>query len=149
VGQAQTTPSASPLVLPSAFATAHTVFLGFGGAPSLLTAAPDFAPLLYAGTQKGLTQAGLQLTSAPSKADLLLTVSIESQLSDVTNGNSFATVFVRLAVVDGRSHALLWNIDEPLRGAFRKASFQKNIDDTVTKVVGDYKTLAAGKVPGA
>lgn len=139
----------SPSVaIPSQFASAHTMFLGCGGASVLGFRAKEGSTMLYRSAYRALTSAGhYQLTGSPENADISAVISINAGFTSVTNGNSYENGFVRLAVLDTKTHVLLWNVDEPMKGAFLKSSFQKNIDESVAKIVTDLNTLAAGKLP--
>ena len=139
-----------PLVIPAQFASAKTIFLGYGGAAALVANESLVRTDIFGGVQASLAQkAHLQMVSTPAKADLLCVISLESQAGEVTNGSSVNTFFLRLAISDPGTHALLWKLDEPISGAFRKAGFVKNVRDTVDKLATDYTSLAAGKLPGA
>jgi hypothetical protein len=74
-------------------------------------------------------------------------VSVGVNYSMVTSGSSTQSPYVRLRVYDPKTHALLWEIDELLSGAFRRATMQKNIDESVAALAADLKTLAAGNLP--
>jgi len=134
------------VTVPSQFATAHTIFLASGGAAPLGNN-KEGAAMLYSSAYKALSSGRYRLTTTPAEADLSAVISIDAGFSDVTNGSSFEHPFVRLAVFDTKTQALLWNIDEAIGGAFRKATFQKNIDETMAKVIADLSSLAAGKLP--
>jgi hypothetical protein len=140
--------AAPPVPVPSQFATAKTAFLASAGSAAVSAREKDAVSMLYTSMYRALLSAKTyQLTSAPADAELSMTLSLESAATDVTNGNSFVYVFVRLSVFDTKTHALLWNIDEPIKGAFREKSFLKNVDDATSRVLADLKALAAGNIP--
>lgn len=142
---AQTPPT---VPVPSQFATAKTAFLASGGAPAGSSHEKQIVSMLYSSVYQALASAHLyQMTATPSQADLSMIVSLGAFTTDVTNGSSFEYNFLRLSVYDTRTHALLWNVDEPLAGAFREKTFQKNIDTTSSKVMADLKTLSSGAIP--
>lgn len=140
----------SPSVaVPSQFASARTLFLGSGGAAILDNQDKEGTAMLYPSAYNALSSAGrYRLTSTPAEAEIYAVISIEGGQSSVSHGTSSQQrIFIRLAVFDTKTHALLWNIDEPLSGAIRKATFQKNIDESVAQIVIDLNSLAAGKLP--
>ena len=134
--------------VPAEFASAHTLFLSCGGAPLLASREKEGVTMLYTSAYHALSSAGhYRLTSTPADSDITAVISLEDRLSGVSYGSSAEADFIQLAVYDTKTHALLWNIDEPVDGAIRKASFQKNIDASVAKIVADLNSLAAGKLP--
>jgi len=139
-------PPAIPV--PSQFATAKTAFLASAGSSAVSTREKDVSSMIYSSMYRELASAKTyQLTSAPADAELSMTLGLESSVTDATNGTSFAYTFIRLSVFDTKTHALLWNIDEPIKGAFREKTFVKNVDDATSRVLADLKSLAAGKIP--
>jgi hypothetical protein len=130
----------SPAVaVPSQFATAHTLFIGYGGAGGLTNI--ESTATLYTSAYHGLSSGPYRLTTTPADADLSAVFSGEGA------PGSAGVTFIRLAVFDTKTHALLWIIDERVNGGFKKDSFQKNIDESVAKIVAALNSLAAGKLP--
>lgn len=141
--------SSGSIPVPSQLATAHTAFLGSGAAPAGGARQSLIARMIYSSTYNALATAGqYRLVATPSQAEVSMVVSTEMAYSDVTHGNSFGYPFLRLEIYDTATHALLWTLDEPVQGAFREKSFQKNIDAAVALLVSDLKTVAAGAIPG-
>ena len=138
----------SPSVpIPSQFASAKSLFLGSGGAAILGSREKEATAMLYSSASNALSSGSrYRLTGAPADADLYAVISIES-FANVINGNPPAPALIRLAVFDTKTHALLWNIDEPVDGAIRKVTFQKSIEESMAKIVIDLDSLAAGKLP--
>jgi hypothetical protein len=135
--------------VPSQLSTAHTAFLASGAASAGGARQSLIAQMIYTSTYKALVADGqYRLAAAPSQAELSMIVSTDMAYSDVTNGSSIAFPFLRLDIYDTATHSLLWTLEEPVRGAWREKSFQKNIDDAVALLVSDLKTLAAGSIPG-
>ena len=138
----------SPTVmLPAQLTSAHTMFLGYGGAEVLGKNVQEGASMLYSSAVKALSTGHYQLTNTPTNADLCGVISIDAITTNTINGNSSESASVRLAIFDTKTHSLLWTVEEPLEGAFRKASFQKNLEDSVAKLVADLNSLATGKLP--
>ena len=131
--------SANAVPVPSQFATARTVFLASGSAPGSGTHEVLIARMVYSSFYRSLSTAGrYHLVSAPADADLSMVISADS-LNEPS---------LQLDIYDIKTHTLLWTLDEPLLGAFREKTFQKNIDKTVAALMNDLKSLASGEVPG-
>jgi hypothetical protein len=143
---AQTGP---PVPVPSQIASAHTAFLASGGAPGAGRNENLMTGLTYTGVYQALAKAGhYQLTATPADAELSMTIAIHDHLGSVSQGTSFDDFFLRLEISDTKTHALLWAIDEPIQGAFREKTFQKNLDASITLLITDLNLLAAGNIPG-
>ena len=141
---AQTPPAAT---VPTQFATAHTAFLSNAGAPSLANREKEGATMAYESISGALVKdRHYKLTPVPSDAELAFEVSIQAT-DQISKGDSVNSGYLRLAVYDVKTHCLLWNIDEPVRGAFRASSFQKNIDEASGKIIADLHALISGKQP--
>lgn len=143
---AQTTPPMTASV-PSQFATARTAFLSNAGAPTFGVREKEASTMAYESVYKALGADGhYKLTGAPAEAELSFEISI-GEVDSVLGGSSISSGYLRLAAYDVKTHCLLWNIDEPVKGAFRAASFLKNIDEATTKLTVDLHSLIAGKQP--
>jgi hypothetical protein len=130
----------SPAVaVPSQFATAHTLFIGYGGLGALNNIVST--AMFYTSAYHGLSSGPYRLTRTPADADLSAVFSGEGI------PGSTAVTFIRLAVFDTKTHALLWIIDERVNGAVTKVSLQKNINESVAKIAAALNSLAAGKLP--
>jgi hypothetical protein len=135
--------------VPSQLATAHTAFLASGSAPGAGRYEPLIAQMVYTSFYKSLSAAGqYHLVGGPADAELSMVISSQSHVSAVTNGSSFDANFIRLEIYDIKTHTLLWAIDEPLEGAYREKTFQKNVDKSIAALISDLKTLAGGALPG-
>lgn len=140
--------SAQTLV-PSQFATAHTVFLASAGAPGSGGHEKEIANIVYTSLYKALSATGrYQLAASPSNAELAMNISTQNRISDVTNGSSTDSAFLRLEIYDVKTHLLIWTIDEDIQVAFREKTFQHNVDATVAAIIDDLNTLANGNLPG-
>jgi hypothetical protein len=141
--------SPSPIPAPSQFATAHTAFLASGSAPAAGARQALVAEMVYSSLYRSLSASGqYHLLAAPADAELSMIISTEMFVSDATNGSSIPYPYLRLEIYDTKTHALLWALDEPLQGAFREKTFEKNVDEAVASLAADLKTLAAGSIPG-
>jgi hypothetical protein len=141
------TPPAVPV--PSQISTAHTAFLASGGAPGAGRNENLMTGLTYTGVYQALAKSGhYQLTAAPAEAEISMTIAIRDQVTSVSQGTSYDAFFLRLEISDTKTHTLLWAIDEPIQGAFREKTFQKNLDASITLLITDLNLLAAGNIPG-
>lgn len=52
-----------------------------------------------------------------------------------------AALYRRLEILDAKSHFLLWTIVEPMEGAYRKTTWQSNLNTGVTNLVSDLKNI--------
>ena len=140
---AQTAPT------PASIGSAQSVFAASAGAPELRTREKEAVSWMYDSLFQQLNAWGkYKVVTKPADADLALEISLQVSFSDVTNGSSIRSAFMKLDIRDRSTHALLWTLDEPIRGAFREKTFQKNINDTMTHLIDDLKALAAGHQPG-
>ena len=136
-------------LVPSQFATAHTVFLASAGAPGSGAHEKQIAEIVYTTFYKALSSTGhYQLVENPSNADLAMNISTQSRISDVTNGSSADSAYLRLEIYDVKTHMLLWTINEDVQGAFREKTFEHNVDATIAALMDDLNTLANGNLPG-
>jgi hypothetical protein len=82
------------------------------------------------------------LVASPAEADLILEVRFIVQLENCSANVSRHFAQLQLSVLDSKTHFLLWTIGEPVEGAFRKATFQKNVGQGVANLVDHMKKLA-------
>ena len=144
-----TIPLSGQTLVPSQFATAHTVFLASAGAPGSGGREKQIAEMVYTTFYKALSATGrYQLVENPSNSDLAMNISTQSRISDVTNGSSVQTAYLRLEIYDVKTHMLVWTINEEVQGAFREKTFQHNVETAVAALMDDLKTLANGNLPG-
>lgn len=79
-----------------------------------------------------------QLAGSPQDADLVLEVHFTRSFQ--TGGLGEGAEFY-LSILDARTHFVLWTLVEPVEGAVRKVSWEKNIDDSVGRLVGDFRMM--------
>jgi hypothetical protein len=136
---------APSMLLPSDFATAHTVFLAPAGATPESNAKP-ITQAMYASLLHQLANAKrYKSVYSPRDADLLLEISNESRL-DVRNDDSFHEYYLKLVIRESKTHALLWTLEEPLRihGLVRIKNVLASMDETTGLLVSDLNQLADG-----
>jgi hypothetical protein len=49
---------------------------------------------------------------------------------------------LRLRILDAKAHFVLWTIVEPVEGAYRKETWEKNFNAGVTNLVSDLKNMS-------
>jgi hypothetical protein len=149
---AQSATPATRIVVPSQFATAKTVFIGYAGDIATVTssegpaAVPRTGELLFTELQGAIAQDGrYQVVAKPSDADLSMRLSIQPAINQSPNFN--IDLFVRLAIYDTKTGMLLWTLDEPISWDFRGKNLQKNIDQASANLLKDLSALSAHKLP--
>lgn len=83
-----------------------------------------------------------ELVSSPADADLVFEIRFGAPLTGSDKMNTYAPQY-GLAILDSKTHFTLWTLGEPVQGAFRKATFIKNLDQAMDRVMDDLKKLAA------
>lgn len=146
-------PGLSPVVqaqqaapIPAPILTARTVFLANGGvdavsAETFKKAGETNEP--YKSVYDALQTWGYwQLVSSPDAADLILTVRFTAPVASYGGGTplSYAPQ-LDLSLTDIKTHTQLWVLTEPFKGAFRKATWDKNYTDGITDLISQLKTL--------
>src|SRR5215469_10898703 len=79
-----------------------------------------------------------ELAGSPADADLVM--EIHFMRSYATGGLGEGAEFY-LSILDQKSHYVLWTLVEPVEGAVRKVSWEKNIDGSVDMLVSDLKVM--------
>lgn len=75
-----------------------------------------------------------ELADSPAEADLVM--EIHFMRSKATGGFGEGAEFY-VSVLDEKTHFVLWTFVEPVKGAVRKVSWEKNIDTSVRALVKD------------
>lgn len=81
-----------------------------------------------------------ELVGSPADADLVFEISFAAPLVAADKLSTFAP-YLRLEILDAKTHFLLWTIVEPVEGAYRKATWGKNFNTGVTNLVSDLKNI--------
>jgi len=79
-----------------------------------------------------------ELADSPEPADLVM--EIHFMRSYATGGLGEGAEFY-LSILDTKTHYVLWTLVEPVKAAVRKVSWEKNIDDSVGRLVSDLKVM--------
>jgi hypothetical protein len=91
---------------------------------------------------------GYELVAAPTDADLVLEISLSSQITGVSGSkesgcDSSSASWLKLVLLDTRTRIVLWTLTENIQPFARQKTGEKNTDDAINKLVGDLKTLTA------
>lgn len=139
-GNAQSRPAPGPL--PAQIVNAKSVFIS--------NTAPDGMPSdilehfgepnrpydqLYAAMK---VWGRYELADSPGPADLVM--EIHFMRSFATGGLGEGAEFY-LSILDTKTHFVLWTLVEPVKAAVRRVSWEKNIDDSVDRLVSDLKVM--------
>jgi len=139
--RAQATASAP---LPAQLTTATTAFLANAGLDN--TTSTQAYNTFYQGLY---TWNRFQLKSNPAAAELSFELSINGMITDVTNGSSVGTSYVRLVIRDTKTGALLWSLSENIRPAARQKTLDTNLNDATTKLLADLKAVTSSSTTSA
>lgn len=82
-----------------------------------------------------------RLVGAPAEADLVFEIRFITPMIPNGNGVNYEPQIL-LTILDTKTHFPLWALVEPVQGAFRKATWEKNLKDGVTNLVNDVKELS-------
>jgi hypothetical protein len=145
-------PTVAAAPLPEQLGTATSVFISYGGADGYATTVLKRAgdtSLPYNEFYAAMKKSGrYQLAASPAHADLILEVRFTLPLSDCGKTTSYSAQ-VEVAILDGKTHFVLWTLDEPVDVALRIATWERNINEGVSNAVGDLQRLAAQPVTTA
>jgi hypothetical protein len=84
-----------------------------------------------------------ELVSAPADADLVFEIRFSAPISSC---NEKLTVYMPqygLSIVDVRTHFTLWSLAEPVQPAYRKVTFEKNLDQGMASLMANLKQISA------
>jgi len=86
-----------------------------------------------------------RLASTPAEADLVFEIRFIAPMIPNGSGVNYQPQFL-LTILDAKTHFPLWAFVEPVQGAFRKATWDKNVDEGLTKLMNDVKRLSGQAV---
>lgn len=142
----ETPKTAMAAPLPEQLATATSVFISNGGSDTfaidiLKREGNPYQPYneFYAAMK---TWGRYQLATSPMHADLILEMRFTAPISGCGKTASYAPQ-MELTILDGKTHFVLWTIDESVEIAVRIATWERNINEGVTNIVGDLQRLVA------
>jgi hypothetical protein len=148
---AQGTSPAHPPI-PSTILSAQKVFLANGGSDPISAQAFQRAGQVnepYASLYNALQSWGhWQLVSSPGSADLVLTVRFAAPVAMYDKGMPLGYApELGLTITEVKTNVALWTLTEPVKGAFRKATWEKNYADGVAGIVAELKSLTTPAAP--
>jgi len=137
-------PAVAAAPMPTALQTAKRVFLGNAGVDgmsiSTFRASGDMNQpynWLYTAVKNW---GRYELVGTPADADLVFEISFAAPLVGADKLPTFAP-YLRLEILDAKTHFLLWTIVEPVQGAYRKTTWETNFNTGVTNLVSDLKNM--------
>jgi hypothetical protein len=144
--RAQTANAVPAAPLPSQIFTAKKVFISNAG-----VGAKKNYDAFYAGIK---SWGQYELVSAPEDADLVLEISISSQLTNVggtkeSGPMSSRSSWFRLVLLDPRRHIALWTLEENIEPYVFQKTGQKHLDDAIKRLVGSLKDLTVQSAAAA
>jgi hypothetical protein len=131
--------------VPAAIPTAKRVFLGNAGVDSTSISAfrkSGDVNQPYNSFYTAVKNWGrYALVGTPADADLVFEISFAAPLVGADKISSYAP-YLRLEILDAKTHFLLWTIVEPVEGAVRKTTWDNNFNAGVTNLVSSLKNIA-------
>ena len=137
-------PGVATAPMPTAIQTAKRVFLGNAGVDG------NSFPVFRKGGDMNQpynwfymamkTWGRYELVGSPADADLVFEISFAAPVAG-TEKLLMPAPYLRLEILDAKTHFLLWTIVEPVDGAIRKATWENNFNTGVTNLVSDLKNI--------
>jgi hypothetical protein len=144
-GPAQVPYAVPPAPVPSQIASAKKVFVSNAGADGTSYAALKRGgdpqqpyDSLYAAMK---IWGRYELVDAPSDADLVFAIRFTAPLTDCGTLAAYSPQ-LELTILETKSHYLLWTVAEPVEGAVRKATWEKNFGQGMSNLLDDLKKLS-------
>jgi hypothetical protein len=149
-GQQPKEAAAAPV--PSQIVSARKVFISNAGADIVSQSAfkragePDEAYNHFYSAMQSWGR--YELVSTPGEADLVFELRFTAPM--YMNGSLpiFEPQF-GLSILDAKTHFLLWSLAVPVEGAFRKATWLKNFDHGLGRLMDDLRNMTARAVGSA
>lgn len=88
-----------------------------------------------------------QLASTPAAADLAFEISITRQIA-VIKGDSREDFELRLVIVDPKTNIPLWNINQHIEPAIRKATAERNLENAIAQLLNQLKRVTSPDAGG-
>ena len=133
----------APAPIPAPIAAARTILLTNGGVDQQFLQAFEKAGdvnLAYDDLYASMQSWGhYSVVTSPEQADLVVEMNASAPLNIL---QVYAPCFT-VRIYDGKSHFLLWSLTLPVDGAFRKATFEKNVQKAVDNGISAMKALVA------
>ena len=140
--------------VPENLKSAKRVFIGNAGVDG--TSFETFAKAGDASQPYGVFYAAMkkwghyELVGSPADADLVMEIRFAAPMTDCGKLTSYKPA-MELAVLDAKTHFQVWAITAPVKGAFRKSAWNKNIQTGAAVLVDGLKKISgdAGATRGA
>ena len=138
-------PAVATAPMPTAIETAKRVFIGNAGVDG--NSIPAFRQSgdmnrAYNWFYMAMKNWGrYELVGSPADADLVLEISFAAPLVG-SEKLLMSAPYLRLEILDAKTHFLLWTIVEPVEGANRKITWENNFNTGVKNLVSDLKNIA-------
>jgi hypothetical protein len=155
VGIAQV-PAVATAPVPQAVLGAKKIFISNAGSdagmfPHPFSGGPDRAYNQFYAALKGL--GAYELVGSPAEADLVLELRLHAPSGpsnpNKTKGASDPLPMFRLVIYDAKTHYVLWALTESIEAANLQKTHDRNFDDALATLVGDWKTTVSGTAAGS
>ena len=80
-----------------------------------------------------------ELVNNPADSELVFEIRFAAPFSAFEPPMSLPEL--TLTIFDSKTHFVLWTVSEPVEGAIRKGTFEKNLDKAVQDLMADIKNL--------
>jgi hypothetical protein len=145
VAQKTSAPLAAPV--PSLIASAKKVFIANMGTDNFSMAAfeklQDPARPYNAFYAQMKSWNHYELVDSPADAELIFEIGFSAPIISEGSGAVGYGPRFDLAIVDAKTHVRLWTMAAAVNGAFRKSTYEKNLEDGMNNLMEDVKKLAA------
>jgi hypothetical protein len=84
-----------------------------------------------------------EVVSAPADADLVFEFQATAPVASCIGHATCQNLQFGLTILDTKTHFTLWNLIEPIGGAWRRQTFVKNVNQAMDNLMADLKKLAA------
>ena len=132
--------------VPSRIFTAKKVFIANAGNDAIVWRAFQKAGTLdepYNSIYSAMKTWGrYELVGDPNDADLVFEIRFGAPLIDADKLPTYLP-HLSLVIVDAKSHFILWTMMSPVEGAFRKATWEKNVATGVNGLMEQLKKLTS------
>ena len=138
--------------VPAQIIAAKKVFISNGGVDTAVLAAtkragePDQGYNQFYAAMKAWGR--YELAATPADADLVFEIRFAAPTSDCQKVTTYEPQF-GLTIMDAKTHFTLWTLTEPVQGAFRKATWNRNVNQGVADLIDDIRQLAGPSVATA
>ena len=89
-----------------------------------------------------------ELVSAPADADLVFAIRFTFRIASCEKITKYQPELA-LTIFDTKSHFALWTITEPVEGAMRKSTWDRNFEQGVTALMDELKVIAETSTSGS